>query len=148
MEHRARHRTLIGIAAVAIAGGVVWVVGVRGHSAAAPPAQSTASVDIPADRFVPNVTVVQEGGRVTFHNGDADEHTVTSVPGDPVTFNLAVEPGRTVTLELPRAGIYRYYCSVHATYDTRTGQVAGRDGTDNPMEPMAGVVVAEPRWTQ
>src|SRR5579872_3866141 len=97
-------RTLLGISAVAVAAAIVGAVGARGHSAATPPASGAAAVEMPGDRFAPNVVVVQEGGRVTFHNADSDAHTVTSIPGDPMTFNVVVEPGKTLTLDLPRPG--------------------------------------------
>ena len=145
MGRGTRHRVLLGIAALLVAGAIAWVVGAQSHSAATPPASGTAAVEMPGDRFAPNVTVVQEGGRVTFHNADSDEHTVTSIPGDPMAFNLVVKPGDTVTLDLRRSGVYRFYCSIHASYDAATGQFAARQSSDHPDEPMSGVVVAEPR---
>jgi len=63
------------------------------------------------------VTQVRRGRTVTFHNGDADAQTVTSIPGDPSAFDLRLEPGATITLNLAVSGAYRYYCSIHATYD-------------------------------
>jgi plastocyanin len=102
----------------------------------------TAGVSIPeGDRFLPFVTRVRHGATVTFHNGDSDVHTVTSVPGDPSAFNIRIEPGQTVTLTLRATGEYRYYCSIHATYDPATDQIAGKANADHPDEPMAGVLV-------
>jgi len=106
------------------------------------PRTGQASVNIPAgDRFNPFVTKVSVGGTVTFHNGDADAHTVTSVPRDPSHFDLRIEPGATVTLVLKVAGAYRYYCSIHARYDAETDQIAAKADADHPDEPMAGVLV-------
>jgi plastocyanin len=106
------------------------------------PRTGAASVKIPeGDRFLPYVTRVAAGTDITFRNDDADAHTVTSVPGDPSAFNLRIEPGATVTLRLRTAGAYRYYCSIHATYDPTTDQVAGKADADHPNEPMAGVLV-------
>src|SRR5919108_4793444 len=106
------------------------------------PKTGSASVKIPeGDRFLPFVTRVAAGTAIAFHNGDADAHTVTSVPGDPSMFNLRVEPGATVILTLRTAGAYRYYCSIHATYDPTTDQIAGKPEADHPDEPMAGVLL-------
>src|SRR5438552_3957271 len=106
------------------------------------PRTGEASVKIPVgDRFLPFVTKVSTGGTVTFHNGDADAHTVTSVPGDPSHFDLRIEPGATVTLILKVAGAYRYYCSIHSRYDPETDQIAAKVDADHPDEPMAGVLV-------
>jgi plastocyanin len=87
------------------------------------------------------VTEIAKGGTVTFHNGDTDAHTVTSVPGDPSHIDLRIEPGATVTLVLKVAGAYRYYCSIHASYDADTDQIAAKPDADHPHEPMAGVLV-------
>jgi plastocyanin len=106
------------------------------------PKTGAAAVNIPAgDRFLPFVTQVSRGGTLTFNNGDTDADTVTSVPGDPSTFDVRIEPGATVTLTLKVAGAYRYYCSIHARYDSQTDQIAGKDNADHPNEPMAGVVL-------
>ena len=106
------------------------------------PMTGGASVKIPAgDRFLPFVTEASIGRTVTFHNGDADAHTVTSVPGDPSHFDLRIEPGATVTLVLKVAGAYRYYCSIHSRYDPETDQIAAKADADHPDEPMAGVLV-------
>lgn len=99
-------------------------------------------VTIPSDRFTPVVAESVSGGTVTFHNADADAHTVTSLPGASVKFDLMIAPGATRTLKLTASGAYRYYCRFHAHYDPRTGQVAANPGADHPDEPMAGVIVA------
>jgi plastocyanin len=106
------------------------------------PKTAGATVNIPAgDRFLPFVTQVSGGRIVTFHNGDADAHTVTSTPDDPSAFDLRLEPGATITLNLAVSGAYRYYCSIHASYDPQTDQIAAKRTADHPDEPMAGVLV-------
>jgi plastocyanin len=99
-------------------------------------------VTIPGgDRFSPFVTVVSNGSQVTFHNGDADAHSVVSVPGDVQLFNKILEPGESWTVTLVSAGTHRYFCSIHAQFDGATGQVRALPGADHPDEPMEGVVV-------
>ena len=105
-------------------------------------AVSTLQVTIPgADRFSPFITVVRHGAEVTFHNGDTDAHSVTSIPGDPVSFDKVLQPGESWTLTLNVQGSYRYYCAIHARYDPATGQVEALPNADHPNEPMEGVVV-------
>jgi plastocyanin len=105
-------------------------------------ARPDATVSIPSDRFLPVVSQSVTGGTVTFHNADADAHTVTSLPGAPVAFDLVIPPGATRTLKLDASGAYRYYCRFHAHYDPKTDQVAANPSADHPDEPMAGVIVA------
>lgn len=106
------------------------------------PKTGEANIKIPAgDRFLPFVTEVTRGMTITVHNGDTDAHTVTSTPGDPSSFDVRIEPGATVTLTLTVPGSYRYYCSIHATYDPQTDQIAADHNADHPDEPMAGVLV-------
>jgi plastocyanin len=106
------------------------------------PKTGEATVTIPSgDRFVPFVTQVSRGRVITFHNADTDAHTVTSVPGDPSEFDARIEGGATVTLTLRVSGAYRYYCSIHASYDPQTDQIAAKGNADHPDEPMAGVLV-------
>jgi plastocyanin len=105
-------------------------------------AATDSSVTIPSDRFLPAVSQSVSGGTVTFHNADADAHTVTSLPGAAVAFDLVIPAGGTRTLRLSAPGAYRYYCRFHAHYDAKTDQVAANPGADHPDEPMAGVMVA------
>jgi hypothetical protein len=81
---------------------------------------------------------------VTFTNHDRDPHTATSVPGDPTSFALTLQPGASATVVLDRTGVYRYLCTLHARYDPSTGQIAALPIADHPAEPMAGAVVVTP----
>jgi plastocyanin len=136
-----RGAALLGVGLLTLA-----AAGCSHNSATAPgvaaPAEPTlVTVAIPkADRFTPAVTAAVRGGQIVFHNGDSDPHTVTSVPGDPTTFDLQLPPGATVKLTLRTSGLYRYYCTRHAFYDPQTRQIAGRKEADHPNEPMAGVI--------
>ena len=105
-------------------------------------ASTTSQVVIPgADRFAPFVRVVPRGTAVTFHNGDADAHSVVSVPGAPATFSKTLSSGASWTVTLDSAGLYRYYCSIHARYDPATQQIEGLPNADHPSQPMEGVLV-------
>lgn len=107
-------------------------------------ARSDATVTIPSDRFQPAVIQSVTGGTVTFHNADADAHTVTSLPGAAVQFDLVIPAGASRALKLTSAGAYRYFCRFHAHYNPKTDQIAANPKADHPDEPMAGVVVASP----
>jgi len=113
-----------------------------GTATTATTARTDATVTIPSDRFLPVISQSVTGGTVTFCNADADAHTVTSLPGAAVAFDLVIPAGGTRTLKLDAAGAYRYYCRFHAHYDPKTDQVAANPGADHPDEPMAGVIVA------
>ena len=105
-------------------------------------AHTDSTVTIPSDRFLPVVSESVTGGTVSFHNADADAHTVTSLPGAAVRFDLIIPAGSTRILKLDSSGAFRYYCRFHAHYDPKTDQVAANPGADHPDEPMAGVIVA------
>jgi plastocyanin len=103
---------------------------------------ATAEIEIPGqDRFSPFVTSVAPMGTITIENRDTDEHTVSSLPGAPIQFDLHVPANGAKTLQLP-AGVYRYYCTAHAKYDDKTGQVASLPSANFPDQPMEGIIVA------
>jgi plastocyanin len=100
-------------------------------SASAPVTQGPATVDINIpgqDRFAPFAAWVAPGGTITMTNKDTDTHTVTSLPGAAVQFNVVVKGGESGTLTMP-AGTFRYYCSLHAKYVADTDQVAATSTT-------------------
>jgi plastocyanin len=133
---------ILAVLLLALSGCGIANTSTSGPTHSALPRTGAATVKIPAgDRFLPFVTEVAHGGIVSFHNGDADAHTVTSTPGDPSAFDVRVEAGATVTLTLTVRGSFRYYCSIHATYDPQTDQIAAKATADHPDEPMEGVLV-------
>ena len=106
----------------------------------APHGPLVASIQIPGqDRFAPFTTQVATGGTVTITNQDTDEHTVTSLPGATVKFDVHIKGGETKTLQLP-AGVFRYYCTFHAKYISATDQVAALPSANFPDQPMEGVI--------
>ena len=110
---------------------------VLGAGSAAAPAQ----VVTPGDAFSPFVTTVTAGSTVTWKNTDADIHTVTSAPGNaPAPIALTLKPGASGSMTFTTPGLYWYYCNLHATWDAETAQVSANATSDEPSEPMMGVV--------
>lgn len=122
----------------------VALAGCGGGSQSAVQGSSTTRVVVPGgDRFAPFALVVTRGTAVTFHNADSDKHSVVSVPGASGNFNSTIAAGASWTVTLHDAGLYRYYCSIHARYDSATQQVEGLPNADHPGQPMEGVIVVE-----
>ena len=113
-----------------------------GTPSAAVAAAATSRVIVPAaDRFEPFAIVVRVGAQVTFHNGDGDRHSVVTTPGAPRAFSDGLAPGASWTVTLTQAGVYQYYCSIHARFDAATGQVEALPTADHPAEPMQGLII-------
>jgi plastocyanin len=116
-------------------------------TAAAP---ASANVNIPTgttnnDSFKPLVTTVQAGEVVAFSNQDTDLHVVQGVPGNtPAEMNLQLPSGSSSQVTLSTPGLYWYYCSVHADWDAKTGQISAHADVDQPTEPMMGVIAVMP----
>ena len=93
-------------------GGAVCLVAVALGAAAEPKDE----VNVRLFQFRPSPLVVSSGTRVTWHNGDDIEHTVTS--GTPDTRDgrfampLAGKNAR-VTVEFTEPGVYPYFCDRH-----------------------------------
>jgi plastocyanin len=136
VRSQAMMRTSVAVtiaALVTACGGVAS--GVRGATS------GLARVTVPhADRFTPFSTLVTAGSLVTFYNGDADTHTVVSVPGDPLNMQLTLLPGHSATVLVSAFGTHRFFCSIHAHYDPATGQIAANTNADHPDEPMEGLI--------
>lgn len=111
-----------------------------------PAPRGAATVTSPGDYFTPYITVVRQGGSVTFVNTDTDIHTVASTPNSPSRFPgvLTLRSGARVTVRFPTVGVYDYYCTVHAGYAVRYGRVAAHRGTDVYPVDMEGIIVVVP----
>ncbi len=100
------------------------------------------------DIFVPFILPVQMHATVTWHNDDVVPHTIVTTPENDVylnvqTITLTVQPHQTVSLKLDHAGLYHYYDSQFATWDSSYQRVAPNKGVPKfPME-MDGVI-----WVQ
>ncbi len=61
--------------------------------------------------FKPETLTVRVGTRVTFTNHDQTAHTATALNG---TFGTgSINPGKSATIVLKRAGTYSYHCLFH-----------------------------------
>ncbi len=111
-----------------------------------PAARSAVTVASPGDYFTPYIAVVQQGGSVTFFNSDTDLHTVEGTPNSPGRFPamLTLTPGKRATVRFSVAGVYDYYCNVHATYSATYGRAAARPGTDVYPADMEGMIIVVP----
>lgn len=63
-----------------------------------------------------NVTVIiNQNNTIEWTNNDTAPHTVTSRPGDPVSFNSGTMlPGATFIYTFTTPGVYNYYCTFHS----------------------------------
>src|SRR2546427_394400 len=129
----------------------------------------TMAIVIPhADRFEPFVTEVAKGANVTFRNDDTDEHTVVSMPTDPVDFKFLVKPRQSVNHTVAATptsatsfkqtvaseksssqafndiGIHPYFCDLHATWNADLKRVQARTGASEYPAAMEGVVFVLP----
>ena len=79
--------------------------------------------------FNPSNLTIGHGTTVTWKNGDAVNHTVTSAIGSTDTYSSNfIAGGGTFSHTFATAGTYRYYCTIH-----------GVDG--NPPTGMHGTIV-------
>jgi len=112
-----------------------------------PVPQLHATVVAPGDVFRPFMTVIREGGTVTFTNKDTDLHTVAGTPNSPRRFpasEVALPAGKTATVTFNSPGVYDYYCPIHAIYHAQFQQVGARKGTDAYPVCMQEIVVVVP----
>ena len=112
-----------------------------------PAPKAGAVVTAPADYFQPYVTVVQQGATVSFHNADTDPHIAVATPGSPQRFpeTLTVPGGKSAPVTFTAAGVYQYYCSLHATYRAAYQRAAASHDADAYPTSMEGIIVVLPR---
>jgi plastocyanin len=134
---------LIFVLIAALSGGVVATqLQSQSNASHGPSYPSSQTIVVPhADRFEPFVTEVARGATVTFRNDDTDEHSVVSMPTDPLNFRFLVKPHQTVSYTFSQAGIYGYYCDVHSKLDPSTGLIKARQGTDAYPVSMYGLIL-------
>ena len=78
-----------------------------------PAAPHRVAIDQRGMRFVPHVTVIEQGDTVEFLNHDAVEHNVFTPDNE--GFNLGmIKPSTSRQYTFSRAGVYAQLCSVHA----------------------------------
>jgi plastocyanin len=75
---------------------------------------TSTQVCMASSTFNPATLTVTVGTAVTWHNGDAITHTVTSATGSGDTYNSGNIAGSgTYTHTFAAAGTYNYYCMIH-----------------------------------
>ena len=111
--------------------------------------------------FVPWVTVVHAGTKVTFTNEDSDTHMVTP-PAEPMlmpqsghstlklermlTFQPIILTGNGGTGSLTlNPGVYHYYCAIHATYSSESHTYVPYKSFGGYPYVQDGVIVVLPR---
>jgi plastocyanin len=94
-------------------GVVVWLEPATGAAPATPPA--SASVLHKNKTFVPHVTAVRTGSKVTFPNVDPFFHNAFSnYDGQPFDIGLN-PPGSAPEVTFRRPGVVRMFCNIHPT---------------------------------
>lgn len=71
--------------------------------------------NVTAFGFDPKQTTVKAGTAVVWTNNSGTTHNITSDAGDPATFTLPVDDGKTVSFTFTKPGTYPYHCSIHPT---------------------------------
>ncbi|HJR18798.1 MAG TPA: cupredoxin domain-containing protein [Actinomycetota bacterium] len=69
------------------------------------------TVDVGKNCFGPTVLRVAQGQTVTWFNYDPIVHTITAAGG---LFDKEIQPEETYTFKFTSAGVYPYYCLLHA----------------------------------
>jgi plastocyanin len=105
------------LAVLALAGTVV-----AGCSGGGEP-RGTVNVPMHDNFFARDVTRVPVGSRVRFPNEGRAPHNAVAVDGTWRTPER-IEADEAATIVLDRPGVYRFYCSFHATEDGRQGMAA------------------------
>ena len=87
-------------------------------SSSAPAASGAAAkVDATGFTFTPATLTIAKGTTVTFTNGDAATHTVTSGTNGTKDgkFDKQIEQGASTTITFDTPGTYQYFCTIHAS---------------------------------
>ncbi len=100
------------------------------------------SVTIPRaqDLFEPFILTIEPHTLVTWRNDDTVAHKFTTTPDhntflNPQSFSLTVAAGKSFQLPFTQPGLYHYYDTAVATWNTTFSRVAARKGT--PRFPLA-----------
>ena len=92
------------------------------------------------DLFAPFILAVQPHTIVTWKNDDAVAHVFTTTPDhnaflNPQSFSFTVAAGQSIQFTFTQPGLYHYYDTGAATWNTTFSRVAARPGT--PRFPLA-----------
>jgi plastocyanin len=99
----------------------------------------SATVNISGGNYMPDIAVVQAGGKVTWTNGDTHAYTVAVKAAEVPKLDLAAGKSQTATFAKP--GIYFFYDERLATYDSKFGLAAAKKGTPTFPVAMQGYVI-------
>ena len=99
----------------------------------------SATVRLSGGAYVPDIVVVQAGGKVTWTNGDSGAHAVFVKGAGVPKLDLAVGKSQTATLAEP--GIYFFYDEGQAAYNPKLGLAAAKKGTPTFPVAMQGYVI-------
>ena len=75
--------------------------------------------------FTPTVLRVRKGATVTFVNKDPEAHTVGGAAGSFGDMHREIAPGKSVSFQFEREGIFPYVCLIHPGM---TGAIVVGDG--------------------
>ena len=77
-------------------------------------ASNSKTVLVADEGFMPSCIAVTRGTQVTFSNVGAEEHTVSTVEGQPEAFDLeGLTPGSSLAHTFQSAGTYSIVCDFH-----------------------------------
>ena len=86
-----------------------------------PPAPHDHVMAIAAMRFGPSPAGVRAGDTIVWVNRDAVQHSATARDR---SFDVVVQPGRSVRMMVRRAGAVAFYCRFHPTMQGQLAVVA------------------------
>lgn len=112
-----RRIVVVFIVVIAVAAVIIGAVVTEGTMVKkSPPPVGSVSQSVEILNFAfhqPNIQI-KANTSVRWYNNDSMAHTVTSLPGAPVTFDSGVlNPGSTYTYTFTQPGTYSYYCKIH-----------------------------------
>jgi len=134
-------RTGLVLALLSVAASVAAIAPAVEATHPTPPPRAD-HVDIRNLSFDAARVAVARGTVVTWTNTDETVHSVTSFPGDSMSFDLdpigpqsvAASGANVVTLRFDAAGVFRYKCDYHSTM---TGEVHVVEEFDEPPSPVS-----------
>lgn len=117
----------------------------KGTSATKAPPRASVSIPRAQDLFVPFILTVQPYTIVTWKNDDTVAHAFTTTPDhsaflNPQSFSLTVAAGQSVQFAFTLPGLYHYYDTGAAMWNTSFSRVAARQGTPRFPLAMDGVI--------
>ncbi len=101
----------------------------------------TASINISGGNYAPDFAVIAASGKVTWTNADPDEHSVAFPPGVGETTKLSLPAGKSQTATFAKPGVYLFYDERYATYSSRLGLAAAKNGTHIYPVSLQGFVI-------